>query len=109
MLVRPETRPPIGQALALDARKGLGGAVCIAGAKGGAVVVPEIELAKVAVQVLLAAMMIDALQAALEHRKEEAFNGVRMNVATDVFLGAVIDGRMVDIAGPVSVLLSLTL
>jgi hypothetical protein len=40
--------------------------------------VAEIELSNVAVRVLLAAMLIDALHATLEHRVE-AFNGIRVD------------------------------
>jgi hypothetical protein len=49
-------------------------------AKRGAVVVAEIELGKVAVQVLHAAVLIDALDAALEDR-ELALNRVRVDRA----------------------------
>lgn len=52
--------------------------------------IAEIELRQIAVQMLLAAMLVHALHAALEGR-EEAFDRVRMDVAPAVFLGAVVD------------------
>lgn len=54
-----------------------------------AVVVPELELAHVAVQVLLGNTVVDAVDAALNGR-EEALNGVGVNVAAHVFFGAVV-------------------
>lgn len=50
-----------------------------------AVVVPELELAHVAVQVLLGNAVVDAVDAALNSR-EEALDGVGVNVAADVLL-----------------------
>ena len=44
-------------------------------AQSGAVVVTEIELSKIAVQVIVPTVLIDTLHAAFKHR-EEAFNGV---------------------------------
>jgi hypothetical protein len=54
-------------------------------------VVAEVKFLQLAVKVLLAAMLIDALHAAFENA-EVAFNGVGVNVAANVFLGAVADG-----------------
>ena len=51
--------------------------VLVVHAELGAVAVAEIELRQIAVQMLFAAMLIDALHAALEDR-EEAFDRVRM-------------------------------
>ena len=47
-------------------------------------VVAEIELAKIAFQVLGTDMLVRAVQATLQDR-EVVFNGIGMNVATDVF------------------------
>jgi len=54
-------------------------------AQSGARIVPEIELRKIAVKVLLIALLIDTPHPALE-RVEEAFNGVRGYVAASIFL-----------------------
>ena len=48
MLVRLLTSPPICEALADDALQDLGGALSIADAKPGALVVSEVEFAQVA-------------------------------------------------------------
>ena len=53
-------------------------------------VISEIELRKVAMQMLLRAVLIDAPHASLEDRKA-AFNRVRVDGAADVFASAVID------------------
>ena len=60
------TRPPIGQPLADDALKRVRRALRILDAKPRTVVVAKIKLRDVAVQMLLAAMLVDALHAALE-------------------------------------------
>ena len=52
-------------------------------------VVPEIELGRVAVQMLLAAVVVDAPHAALEDR-EKAFDRVRMGLTACPFVGAVV-------------------
>lgn len=56
----------MGKALPADARQGDCAAHFIAVAKRNTVAVAETELGKVAVQVLLAAMLTDAFHAALE-------------------------------------------
>ena len=75
--------PPIGQSLVAGHAKQIGGAFCIRDLKRCAAIIPEIELGKVAVQVCLAAMLIDSDHAALEHR-EHAFDrsGVNHDVAS---------------------------
>ena len=55
--------------------------------------VTEIKLGKVAMQVLLAAMLIGAFHPAFEDRKE-AFNRVRVNVAAHILVCAVADKIM---------------
>src|SRR5690606_1476440 len=56
-----------------------------------AVVVAEVKLGRVTLQVLLADMMERAIDATLENR-EEALDGVGVDVAAHVFLTAVSDG-----------------
>jgi len=62
-------RLPVHQPLAFDAADRRNGAVGIADAKRNAVIVAEIELGKVAVQMLLGTVLIDATHAALEDRE----------------------------------------
>ena len=64
------------------------GALGIFDAKARAVAIAEIELGEIAMQVSFAAMLIDALHAALEDR-EEAFDGVGVNVAANVLASGV--------------------
>ena len=61
--MRPDIRPPIGQALASDPLKGFVGAIRVG---LGAGVIAEVKLAQIAGQVLLGAMLIDATHPALE-------------------------------------------
>ena len=58
--------------------------------KAIAVVISEIEFCKVTVQMLLSAMLIDALHAALEDR-EIAFDGVGVDVAAHVLAAGVVN------------------
>lgn len=60
------TSPPIGQPLAYRATDRAIGALAVVNPELGAVAVAEIELCQIAVQVLLGAMLVDALHAALE-------------------------------------------
>ena len=62
------TSRSIGQSLANCALNRTGGALHVIYALPDAIAIPEIELAQVAVQVLLGAMLVDALHAALEDR-----------------------------------------
>src|SRR5687768_4191972 len=64
------TNPPIGEALTADALKHEVGALRIVDAKLNAIAVAEIELDRIAMQMLLPAMLIDALHAALKDREE---------------------------------------
>ena len=61
------------EALADNTRQRCNRVVGVIVAEGGAVAVAELELSEVAVQMLLAAMLVDALHAALEDQ-EIAFN-----------------------------------
>src|SRR5579883_54 len=79
---RSDVRRPIGQALADDALHGAFGALHVIYAQPNAIAIAEVELRKVAVQVLFLAMLIDTLHAALKNRVV-ALNGVgvdRLNV-----------------------------
>jgi hypothetical protein len=79
----------IGKALPDDAFDRPFGALHVVYAKPHAVRISKIELRQIAVQVLLAAMLIDSLHATFEDRII-AFNGVGVNMAANVFLLAVI-------------------
>src|SRR3546814_14591144 len=70
----PDFRPPIGEALALDAFQGLVHALHVLDTKGSALVVAEIELRQIALQVGRANMVVGAIDAALE-QGEVAING----------------------------------
>src|SRR5687767_9934226 len=65
----------IAEPLALAAHDRARGALLIGDTKRLAGVVPQVEFGNVAVQMMLAALLVHALHAALEHR-EEAFDGV---------------------------------
>src|SRR5476649_2336447 len=80
--------PPIRQALSSNTLQGHIGAHIVGIAQLNAVVHAEIELCQIALQMLLAAMLVSANHAALEHRKE-AFQRVRVDAIADVFLGMV--------------------
>ena len=80
-------RRSIGQALTNDAAHHLGSALFVVDATGNAIVIPEIELRKVAVQVLLITVLVDALHATLKDRKI-AFQGVGVGIAANVRVGA---------------------
>jgi hypothetical protein len=68
-------------------------------AEPDSIAIAEIEFGKVAVQMLLAAMLVDAFHAALEDRIV-AFNGVCVDDPTHVFADAVIDGLVHPILFP---------
>lgn len=85
----------IGEPLADDAGQDLIGAALVVHAQRNTMIVPEIELRKIAMQVLFGAMLISAAHAALEDR-EVAFDGVGVNLAANVLTFAVIDRVMLD-------------
>ncbi len=62
-------------------------------AKRNSRIVSEIELGKVAVQVLLRTVLINAAHATLKGR-EHVLHGVGMDLATDIFAGRVLHGLM---------------
>jgi hypothetical protein len=64
-------RLPIRESLTGCTQNGLIGPVLIVNAKRNAVAVAEIKLRQIAVQMLLSAMLVDALHAALEDRIEQ--------------------------------------
>jgi hypothetical protein len=82
---------PIGEPLADDTTKAPLGALYIVNAEPNAVAVSEIALCQISMQVLLAAMLVDAFHAALEHGKE-ALRGVGMRVTPDIFVVTVLHG-----------------
>lgn len=69
--------------------------LCVIDAKSHTVVIPEVELDKVAVEVVLCAVLIDALHAALEDG-EVALNSVGVDDAADVLALPVGGGLMVN-------------
>lgn len=91
------TRSVIFQTLAIDTLQRPSGTLAVLTAKLRAVAVAEIELRKIAVKVLLAAMLIDALHAALEDA-EIALNRVGADdlfaFVAGVFVGAVVHAVM---------------
>jgi hypothetical protein len=74
--VRGFVSPPIGEALAFDPGHDGDGALIVADAKGGAAVVAEGELGKVAMEVGFAAMLRDTLMPRL--RTENTFSTLLM-------------------------------
>lgn len=86
----------VGQTLADDAAQRRNGTVTVVAAKRLAIVIPKLELCQIAMQVRLAAMLIDALHAAFEDA-EIAFDRVAVDggqLIIDVWTAAVI-GRAV--------------
>jgi len=80
---------PIGKALADHTTNRAIGALHVINPKPDAVTVPKIELGKVAMQMPLRTMLVDADHATFEDR-EETFDGVGVRVAANPFLGAVV-------------------
>src|SRR5229473_2824683 len=85
------TSRSVGEPLPADTLDRPLGALVIVDAEGSAVAVPEIELGEVAVQVPLITMLINAAHPTLEDA-EKALDSVGVDIAANVFLGAVIDG-----------------
>lgn len=86
----------VGKALAPDAQESTVGTGPVVDAESNPAVIPKIELSKVAMQVLLAAVLIDALHPTLEDG-EVAFDGLSMYlwiVEIDPHLCAMIDAAM---------------
>jgi hypothetical protein len=96
---RSLTSRSIGEALPNDAFDRAFGAFYVIYAEPDAIAIAKIEFGKVAVQMALAAMLVDALHAAFEDRIE-AFNCVSVDDPTHVFADAVIDGLMHPIFFP---------
>ncbi len=99
----------ISEPLADEALKREIGARDIIYAELGTIGIAEIKFREVAVKVALAAMLIDALHAALEHA-EEAFNGVGgddlLAFVSAIFLGFVVHAVMAgELSGFVEVLI----
>lgn len=85
------TSAAISEALADDPAEGFDGALGIVDPVGGAVGIPEIEFGQIAMKMLVATMLIDALHAPLENR-EITFDGIGMDravVIIDILIGTV--------------------
>src|SRR4051812_2990686 len=83
----------VGHALANDAPDCLHRALGVGDSKRRALVVAEIELGKVALQMLCTDVVINAGDAAL-HDREITLNRVRVCITADVLTDAVIDELM---------------
>ena len=79
-----------GQARADDTTKGAIGPGLIVNTELDAIGIAEIELGKVAMQMIFAAMLVNPAHPALEDG-EEAFGAVHMGRAANVFLVLVVD------------------
>ena len=99
------TRFFVGQTLTDYALNGFGRTLNVLNAQGGAFIIPEIKLAKVALQVLFGHMMINAIDAALQDG-EIAFDGIRMRVAPNIFADAVVNGVMPSEQSPENAVLT---
>jgi hypothetical protein len=87
---------PVREPLALHAEQGRLSASGIINAQRDPVVVTELEFRQITAQVLLIAMLIDALHAALE-KSEEALDSVGVNsgiLKRDILANAVVDGAV---------------
>lgn len=87
------TSRSIGEPLALDTAQDIASAFGIVYAECDPVVVPEVEFGEVAVQMFLADVLIDAVDAAFQDG-EETFRGIGMGVAANVFISRVVDGAV---------------
>src|SRR5205809_429840 len=86
-------RPSIGEPLAFRSQQSRFGARIVIRAKRDSVVVAELELRHVTMQVLLVAMLINALHPALEQAKE-TLNRVGMD--SGIFKGDVLAFSVID-------------
>src|SRR5579872_3903845 len=82
--------PPISETLAGRALDRQRSALRVLNSKSRAVGIAEIKFVQIALQMLLPAMLVDALHAALEDR-EITLNGVRRHVTPRIFSGRVVD------------------
>jgi hypothetical protein len=87
------TSRSIGKPLADDALDGAFGTLFVVNAECGAVVVPEIKLSEISMKMLFADMLIDAIDAALQDRKE-VLGGIGGGVPANVFVRRMVDGAM---------------
>jgi hypothetical protein len=87
------TSRSIGEPLALDATQDIAGTTGIVHAQGDPVVVSEIELGEVAMQMFLANVLVDAIDAAFQDG-EETFCGVGVSVTAHVLISGMNDGLM---------------
>ena len=84
---------PVREALANDALQQFTCSLLVIYLKGDAVVVAEVEFGQIAVQVFTAAMLINAVHAALEDT-EKAFNGIGTGIAPHPLVLAVVHAFM---------------
>ena len=87
------TSPPIGEALAFGASDRAACAFGVVNPESDAVRIAEIELGEVAMQMLLADVLINTVDAALQDR-EVIFGSVAVGIPSDVFILRVNDGSM---------------
>jgi hypothetical protein len=83
----------IGKPLANDTHKSALGALDIIYAEPDAIAIAEIKFAQIAMQMLFAAMLIDAFHATFEHAVE-ILDGVGMNRPAHIFIRFVTDALM---------------
>jgi len=78
------TSPPIGDALGGDTAHNGVGALLVGEPERHAIVIAEVKLTEIALQMFLAHMVIDAIDAAFEDR-EITLDSIGVRVATYVF------------------------
>jgi hypothetical protein len=88
-----DTSRSIGEALPNDAFDCPFGSLHVVHSESDAIAVSEIVLGKISVQMLLAAMLVDALHPTFEDRIE-AFDGIGVDVAANVFLLTMVHALM---------------
>ena len=73
----------VGEALTADAFCNVGNSFRVTHSQGRPVIVPEIKFREIAMQVLLATMLVNALHSPFEDRKH-AFNRIGVNVTANI-------------------------
>jgi hypothetical protein len=100
--------PPIGETLPDNPLERFSGALAILNPKRRALVVSEIEFGQIALQVLLADVVIRPRNAALKDR-EVAFDRIGVGIAPDVFADTVVDRLMAGEIRPENTVLPLAI
>lgn len=80
----------MGESLADDAAQGSFRALWVTDLKRNTMIIPEVKFCKIPLQVLLADVVINAVDAALQNR-EASFDVIGVSVATYIFLDRVVD------------------